>query len=152
MQQNDVFLSPRMVTGSLNRTLAITKKTIVVTSKPTRKRTPKQRASQNKRQSTTNDLLIPDSDKHKFVKQNGVSVKNVPLHLSDAERQGPVMPAPVHHYADPEKGNKNKPQRLNNFVLRNQATEIISHIFSQNSSESPPQNILEHFQVSTHNC
>ena len=138
-QKNGLLLSPRMVTASVNTTLVVTKKT-VVRSRPT-KRNPK-------RDNHQNDLVMPDSDQHGFVEHRRLSIKNVPLHLSDDERSGPVMPAAVAHETE-STSRKPRPTQPLTQVDKNQAIRVVSRIYSHNSSDSPPQNILEHFQVSS---
>ena len=101
---------------------------------------------------------MPDSVQHGFVEQHSLSIKNVPLHFSDVERQGPVMPAPVmhdHEYTN-SKSHKTRTDSakgtqaawLKTYAAKKQVKELVSQIFSQNSTESPPEDIIEHFQVS----
>jgi len=148
-----------MVTMSLNRTLLVTKQKSV-RSKLTRKKNPTKKTPQSMKPITEDNLVMPDSDLHGFVQQNGLMIKNVPLHLSDAERQGLVMPVSVMDYNNHKKVHKTKVPLLKNATVSktqipllrniaawNRATQIVSLIFSQSSSEPPPQNILEHFQV-----
>ena len=142
MQQNGLPLSPRMATSSLNRTLATTKGTTIVTSRPNKQRYPKSdNHQQQQKNSKADDLVMPDSSHKGYVEHRHLSVKNVPLQLSDDDRRGPVMPEATTHNTD---SKRHKVQ----LGSRKQVVAVVSHIFSQNSTESPPQNILDHFQVS----
>ena len=147
VQQNGLPLSPRMVTSSLNRTLATTKGTTIVTSRPTKQRYPKTDNHQQTKNSNTDNLVMPDANHKGYVEHRHLSVKNVPLQLSDDDRRGPVMPEVITHKIE----SKSHKTRLVQLGSRKQAVAVVSQIFSQNSTESPPQNILDHFQVSALN-
>ena len=158
MQQNGFLVSSRMITASLNKTLqAVTKGTVITSKpKPTRKKRPTNNSPQQKESIVDDNLVMPDSLQHGFVEQRSLSIKNVPLDLSDDERQGPVMPAPVmHQYTNSRsrktstKGYKTQTSWLKSYSSRKKAKELVSEIFSQNSTESPPEDIIEHFQVSS---
>ena len=90
---------------------------------------------------------MPDSDHKGYVEHRHLSVKNVPLQLSDEDRRGLVMPESITHKTESRK----RKIRLFQLGSQKQAIAVVSQIFSQNSSESPPQNILDHFQVSALN-
>ena len=147
VQQNGLPLSPRMVTASLNRTILTTKKTTIVTSRPTKHRNPITDNRQQNKESNTDNLIMPDSDHKGYVEHRHLSVKSVPLQLSDKDRQGLVMPESTTHKTESRR-RKVRPFQLGN---QKQAIAVVSQIFSQNSSESPPQDILDHFQVSALN-
>lgn len=149
MQDNGFLGASRMATASVNRTLTVTKNTLI-RSKPTRKKRPTNNNPQQK------NLVMPDSVQHGFVEQQSLSIKNVPLHFSDVERQGPVMPAQEmhqytnsrHHKTRTDSAKGTQAAWLKTYVAKQQVKELVSQIFSQNSTESPPEDIIEHFQVS----
>ena len=155
MQHKGFPVIPRMVTAGLNKTLTVTKKRLI-TPRPTKKKRPTNNNPQQKKPISDDNLVMPDSVQHGFDEQRSLSIKNVPLHFSDLERQGPVMPAPVMHQYANSKSHKTHTDSvketqapwLKTYAGKKQVKELVSQIFSQNSTEFPPEDIIEHFQVS----
>ena len=114
-----------MKDGSVNTTLAVTKKA-VIRSSPT-ERNPRCDNHQQSRQSTKDDLVMPDSDQHGFVTHHHLSIKNVPLHLSADEHSGPVMPAAVAHETE-QTSQKPHPTWPPTHMDKNKQLEL-SHLF-----------------------
>ena len=150
-----------MVTASLNKTLPAATRDIVIISKPrpTKKKRRVNNSLQQKESITDDNPIMPDFVQKEFSRQNIYSVKNVPLHFSDDERKGLVMPAPtMHQYVDSESPKpsteskkilKTPPPWPKSQADKEKVRNILSAIFASNSTESPPENILEHFQVSS---
>ena len=153
MLHNGILVSSRMVTASLNKTLKVTKDTLITSKpRPTRKKRPTKNSPQQKKSIMNDNLVMPDSVQHGFLDQHSISIKNVPLHFPDDERQGPVMPAPVMHQYTNSKSHKTSTKGtpaawLKSYAAKKKAKELVSQIFSRNSTESPPEDIIEHFQV-----
>ena len=146
-----------MVTASLNKTLPAATKDIVIIPqlRPTNKKRLINNGPQQKKSNADDSLIMPDLVQKGFSKQNSLSVKNIPLHFSDDERKGLVMPAPVmHQYGDSENHKPSAESKKTASWPKSKADKekvknFLSAIFASNSTESPPENILEHFQVSS---